>query len=411
MPTFAYKALSKTGQRTEGAVDAADRLGALTVIERMGLVPVSVIEGRAAPASRGAGGRRFRLSTPDRMGARQILLFSEELGDLLAAGMPLGSALNCLASHGKDSAGGRIAADLRDRIIRGEAFSDALAAHAASFPPLYSNMIRAGEASGALAEVLQRLVEHYERTLSMREKIIAALVYPVIVLIFGFITVIFAMVKIVPQFSKMFKQMGQTLPPSTRLLMGMSHFIIRYGLFTGIGVALVVVLFLRYLKTTSGRLWWDGIKLRTPLIRGVVASGVFANFAYTLKTLLANGVHVLQALRITEQTVGNAVIARELAHARERVTDGTTISGPLAASKVFPEVMTDMLSVGEQTGDMPAALQHIGRRFETELDRNIKVFTTALEPILIVLVAGVVGFVAVSILEAVFQATGSLGIK
>ncbi|MBM4165226.1 MAG: hypothetical protein FJ222_12420, partial [Lentisphaerae bacterium] len=142
MPAFAYKALSKTGQRTEGAVDAADRLGALAAVERMGLVPLVVSEGRATAAGRGAGVRRFRLSTPDRMGSRQVLLFSEELGDLLAAGMPLGSALNCLASHGKESAGGRIAADLRDRIIRGESFSDALAAHADSFPSLYSNMIR-----------------------------------------------------------------------------------------------------------------------------------------------------------------------------------------------------------------------------------------------------------------------------
>ncbi len=411
MPTFTYKALAKNGQRTEGSLDAADRLGALAAVERLGLVPLSVTEGRAAPAGRGAAVRRFRLNTPERMNARQILLFSEELSDLLAAGMPLGSALNCLASHGKEGASGKIAGDLRDRIIRGESFSDALAAHGGSFPPLYSNMIRAGEASGALPQVLRRLVEHYDRLLSMREKIIAALVYPVIVLFFGIATVIFAMVKIIPQFTKMFQQMGQTLPASTRLLLGMSDFVVRYGLFVAIGVALGTVLFSRHIRTPAGRLWWDGIKLRTPLIKGIVASGTFANFAYTLQTLLANGVHVLQALRITEQTVGNAVIARELAHARERVTDGTTISGPLAAGKVFPEVMTDMLSVGEQTGDMPAALQHIGRRFETDLDRNIKVLTNALEPIMIVGVAGGVGFVAVSILSAVFQATGSLGIK
>ena len=411
MPIFAYKALAKNGQRTTGTVDAADRLGALTAVEQLGLVPVSVTEGRGAPAKRGVALKRFRLSTPERMNARQILLFSEELSDLLAAGMPLGSALNCLTSHGKGGASGTIAADLRDRIIRGESFSDALAAHATSFPPLYSNMIRAGEAGGALPQVLKRLVEHYDRVLSMREKIVAALVYPVIVLFFGVVTVIFAMVKIIPQFTKMFAQMGQSLPPSTRLLLNMSDFVVHYGVFVAIGVVLGVVMLSRYIRTVAGRLWWDRIKLRAPLIKGIVASGVFANFAYTLQTLLGNGVHVLQALRITEQTVGNAVIARELAHARERVTDGTTISGPLAASKVFPEVMTDMLSVGEQTGDMPTALQHIGRRFETELDRNIKILTNALEPIMIVMVAGGVGFVAVSILSAVFEATSSLGIN
>lgn len=411
MPTFAYKALAKDGKRTEGLIDAADRLEALAAVERRGLVPLSVTEGRAVAGGHGVTIKRFRLKTAERMNARQILLFSEELSDLLAAGMSISAALSCLASHDKEGASGKIAADLRDRIIRGESFSDALAAHGNSFPALYSNMIRAGEASGALPQVLRRLVEHYDRLLSMREKIVAALVYPVIVMFFGIVTVIFAMVKIIPQFTKMFQQMGQTLPASTRLLLNMSDFVLHYGLFVAIGVALGAVLFLRQIRTTGGRLWWDGIKLRTPLIKGIVASGVFANFAYTLQTLLANGVHVLQALRITEQTVGNAVIARALAHARERVTDGTTISGPLAASKVFPEVMTDMLSIGEQTGDMPAALQHIGRRFETELDRNIKILTNALEPIMIVMVAGGVGFVAVSILSAVFEATGSLGIQ
>ncbi|NLL83747.1 MAG: type II secretion system F family protein [Lentisphaerae bacterium] len=409
MPQFSYKALRKDGQRTTGTVDAPDRMAAMAAVERMGLVPISVTEG--STPTRSGGIKRFRLATSDRMNSRQVLFFSEELSDLLAAGMPLGSALNCLASHGKEGPSGKIAAELRDRIIRGESFSDALAAHNDSFPPLYSNMIRAGEASGALPQVLLRLVEHYERLLSMREKIIAALVYPVIVLVFGLITVIFSMVKIIPQFTKMFEQMGQSLPASTKLLLNMSDFMVRYGLFVAIGLFFVAVLFTRHIHTPKGRLWWDGVKLHTPLIKGIIASGVFANFAYTLQTLLANGVHILQALRITEQTVGNSLIARELAHARERVTDGTTISGPLAAGKIFPEVMTDMLSVGEQTGDMPTALGHIGRRFETELDRNIKILTNALEPIMIVMVAVGVGFVAVSILSAVFQATGSLGIS
>jgi type II secretory pathway component PulF len=153
------------------------------------------------------------------------------------------------------------------------------------------------------------------------------------------------------------------------------------------------------------------VKLRVPLIKGIIATGVYANFARTLQTLMANGVPVLQALKITEQTAGNAVISEELRRARERVTDGTTISGPLAAGKVFPPMMTDMMAIGEQTGDMAGALDHIGRRYENELDRNIKIFTTALEPILIVMVALVVGFVAISILTAVFKATSGLGIK
>jgi type II secretory pathway component PulF len=339
----------------------------------------------------------------------EVLLFTSELSDLLEAGMTLGAALNCLANQGEeDSPQSRIASDLRDRILRGEPFSDAVTAHPATFPPLYGNMIRAGEASGAMIEVLRRLVEHYERNENMRSKITSALTYPTVVLIFGVLTVIFAMVKVIPQFAKIFEGMGTALPTPTLILVGMSDFVVKYGVFLVAAIGIGGVMFKRYLKTDTGRLWWDGLKLKAPLIRGIVACGAYSSLAYTMKTLLANGVNVLQALRIAEETCGNALIAEALRNARQRVTDGTTISGPLAASRVFPRMMTDMLAVGEQSGDMPSSLGHIGRRYENEMDRNIKIFTNALEPILIVLIGGVVGFVAVSILMAVFKVTSSL---
>ena len=407
MATFTYIALSKTGQRLEGRVEAADRRGALLAVERLGQTPVSVTE--SAEKAAVAAQAWWKLSkSGGRMRPREVLLLTAELSDLLAAGMTLGAALNCLSGHGTAAAAG-IAADLRDRIIQGDALSDAVRAHPASFPDLYGNMLHAGEASGALPEVLRRLVEHYERMMSMRERIVQALTYPAIVFLLGIVTVIFAMIKVVPQFMGVFKSLNVALPLSTRMLIGFSGFIQHYGILVLIGSALVAVLGGRFIRTPRGRLVWDRLKLRTPLIRGVVANGVYANFARTLQTLLANGVTVLHALRITEETVGNSVIAEELRNARERVTDGTSISGPLAAGKVFPRMLTDMLSIGEQTGDMPGALEHIGRRYENELDRNIKIFTTALEPILIVLVAVVVGFVAISILTAVFKVTSGLG--
>ena len=272
-------------------------------------------------------------------------------------------------------------------------------------------MIHAGEASGAMIEVLRRLVEHYERNESMKSKITSAMTYPIVVLIFGVVTVIFAMVKVLPQFKKIFDSMGTALPLPTRILMGTSDFMLKYGIFLGLAVFGLLVMLKRYIKTPEGRLKWDAIKLKAPLIKGIIACGSFSTLAYTLKTLLSNGVNVLQALKIAEETCGNAVIAEALRTARQRVTDGTSISGPLASSKVFPKMMTDMLAVGEQSGDMPSSLGHIGRRYENEMDRNIKIFTNALEPILIVSIGAVVGFVAVSILMAVFKVTSSLGGK
>ena len=243
----------------------------------------------------------------------------------------------------------------------------------------------------------------------MRSKIVQALTYPAIVLLLGVVTVVFAMIKIIPQFMTVFTNMRVALPPTTQLLVDISSFTQKYILVIIIAVALLAVVLSRAVKTPGGRRMFDLLKLRTPIIKGVVANGVFASFARTLQTLLANGVTVVNALKITEETVGNAIIAEELRHARERVTDGTTISGPLAASGVFPKMMTDLLAIGEQTGDMPSALGHIGRRYESEMDRHIKILTAALEPMLIFLVAGVVGFIAISILSAVFKVTSGLG--
>jgi len=410
MGVFNYKAMSKDGRKLEGTVESADRRAALAAVEKLGYVPISVAESKSKKAEKGTPFWKLKIGGgKQRMKPIEVLLFTSELSDLLEAGMTLGAALNCLANQGEeDSAQSKIASDLRDRILRGEQLSDAVTAHPATFPPLYGNMIRAGEASGAMIEVLRRLVEHYERNESMRSKITSALTYPIVVLIFGVLTVIFAMVKVIPQFAKIFEGMGTALPTPTLILVGMSNFVIKYGFFVAIAIGIGVVMFRRYIKTGPGLIWWDGLKLKAPLIKGIVACGAYSSLAYTMKTLLANGVNVLQALKIAEETCGNALIAEALRNARQRVTDGTTISGPLAGSNVFPKMMTDMLAVGEQSGDMPGSLGHIGRRYESEMDRNIKIFTNALEPILIVAIGGVVGFVAVSILMAVFKVTSTL---
>ncbi|MBQ3288156.1 MAG: type II secretion system F family protein [Kiritimatiellae bacterium] len=340
----------------------------------------------------------------------EVLLFVSELADLLEAGMTLGQALQALASQGEEMSAQRfVCQDLCDRIVRGESFSDACAHHPKTFPPLFSNMLRAGEASGAMIEVLRRLGEHYERDDNMRGKIKSALTYPVIVLVFGVVAVIVALVWIIPKFQKVFDSLGASLPLMTQILITMSQSLIEYGWLMAIGVALAVIWFRKWRTTQSGMRRIDTWKLKAPLIKGIVASGAYSSLAYTLKTLLTNGVNVLQALKICEETCGNAVIGDALKTARQRVTDGTTISGPLASSGVFPRMMTDMLAIGEQAGDMASSLEHIGRRYQKDMDRNIAAFTNALEPILIVAIAVAVGFVAIAILQAVLQVSSSLG--
>ncbi len=411
MALFVYSGRTRSGERVEGTVEAPDRRMAILSIERRGHIPISIRDGAAAagthpdPAS-------VALSPPGsglRMRGRDVLLFTTELSDLLSSGMTLGNALNALARRQSRPAAAAIIADLRDQIVRGSSLSDALARHPKTFSRLYISMIQAGEASGALGEVLRRLVAHYERVQETKDKVTMALVYPSIVLMLGLVTLVFSLVKVIPTFASVFHNLRASLPLPTRLLIGVSTGLLRYGWLVLLAVMALVLLSWRALQTERGRMARDRMLLRIPLVRGMVASSVYAHFAHTLETLLANGVPVLSALTILERTVTNTVIAREIRHARDRVTDGTSISGPLAAGGVFPGTLTDMLAIGEQTGDMCTALAHVARRYEAELDRTLKIFTTALEPILIVVVAVLVGFVAVSILMAVFRLTSGLG--
>jgi len=403
MPSYAYTGRSRGGEQVKGAVEARDRREALAAVERLGVVPVTVSEGAAAAA---AGPGRGEV----RMGGRELLIFTTELSDLLSAGMRLGQALNTLSSRKTGRGSDKVIADLAEAIVQGVSLSDAMAKHPRTFSYLYVNMIRAGEVGGAMEEVLRRLVTHYERVQEVREKVVMALVYPAIVVVMGVVTLAFSMVYVVPKFTLIFDQMQMALPLPTRILIGTSRWLARYGVFLLVGIGIAGVMFKRLIQGGRGRNACQAFLLRIPLIRGIVASAVYSNFARTLSTLLGNGVPVLRALEIVEDTVGNAVISAEIRNARTRVTDGTTISGPLAAGKVFPAIMTDMLAIGEQTGDVAGALNHIARRYEGELDRSVKIFTTALEPILIVVVAVMVGFVAVSILMAVFNMTSGLNV-
>ena len=377
----------------------------------MSSVDVSRIEqGMARQTTRRRTDRSSKTVKEPVMKETDVLLFTGELADLLEAGMTLGQALGALASQGDEGSAQRLVCkDLTDRIVNGEAFSEAVKHHPKTFQPLYGNMIKAGESSGAMIEVLRRLVDHYERNDNIRSKVKGALIYPCIVLSLGVIGVIGALVWIIPLFEKVFASMGGSLPLPTRILIGMSDAVIGYGWLMAIGIFALVAWFRKWVATPSGRFKFDGVKLKMPLIKNIVANGIYASLAFTLKTLLSNGVNVLNALRIAEETCGNAVIGAALANARKRVTDGTSISGPLAQSGAFPRMMTDMLAVGERAGNMAASLEHIGMRYEKDMNRSIAAFTTALEPILIVGVAVVLGFVVLAILMAVFGMVNAIG--
>ncbi len=412
MAHFKYIGRTKKGEKVEGVVESNDRAGAVRIIESMGQIPVSVTETTKTVKQDAGKEKRFKFELgfqrKARMKLQDLLLFSRELSDLVASGMTIGRALHTLSVRKDASATGQIIETLRDEIVQGTSLSDALELYPETFSSLYVNLVRAGEASGNLPLALENICVHYERVHDARGKVISALAYPSIVMVVGGVAVILMMIFIVPQFSNTFAEMGATLPKPTLALMAASNFLTRYGLIVAGMLAGGIMLLKKWIKHGKGQEIWHKTQLRIPIMGSIITTNAYAHFARTFGTLLQNGVSVLPALGIVQKTIDNVIISAEIGKARERVTDGASISKPLAQGKVFPQLLIDMLSVGEETGDMAGCLTHITRRYDTELDRLVKTCTTVLEPLLIVLVAIVVGGMAVCLLLPVLTLTDSL---
>lgn len=416
MPTFTYTARDREGTPRKGDLTATDRRMALQELKSRGLAPISVQEGAAAPSAPtpkkttgtkpvamprvGAGGVKLPM--------RVLLQFSVDLRDLLSAGMTVGASVQKLSKQSGNPQRNMVLKQIHENIVQGKSLSEALERHPRSFPEFYVSLIRAGEASGQLRDALENAVRHYERAAEAKEQVVGALVYPMIVAVFGTLTIIACLMFVIPKFSLIFENLEQALPLPTRILIFLSEFLLRYGLILLLGVVGVVLVFQRWKHTAAGRFVWHGFLLRVPVFHRMIRSAAYANFARTLSNLLINGVPVLKALDIVKKTANNAVLEKEIGRLKERVTDGSSLSRPLAESGVFPDLFTDMLSVGEEAGQVPRSLAQIARRYDEELARNIKLLTTVIEPVLMVLIAAAVAFVAISMLLPVFKLTQGL---
>ena len=413
MPTFNYTARNKTGEKNTGSLSAADRREVMAQLSRKGLTPISITEAAGKTKKADAGPKkRFKLERragkAAKLSLKQALIFSRELSDLLASGMTLGTALASMARRNASTEQGEITTQLRDDIIGGASLSEALGKHPGSFPHFYISIVRAGEASGQLSESLNNLVTHYERMLEAREKVFGALVYPVIVLVIGMATIIFLLTFVIPRFAIIFQDLNAVLPGPTRFLINSSNFLVQYGIIILALVVAAFVGFAKWIKTDAGKASWHGFLLRVPVVKGIIRANAFSSFARTLGGLMENGVPVLKALNIAGSTVGNVVISNRVSDVVQKVTDGSSISAPLSEGGVFPELFTDMLDVGEQSGNVPGSLSHIAKRYDDDLNRSLKIFTTVLEPLLMLFMAVLVGFVALSMLLAVFDMTSGL---
>jgi type II secretory pathway component PulF len=422
MPQFSYKARRRTGEVVEGMLEVADRSAALVQIERLGLFPVAVdaAKGGAIAAAERASGQktdwrallpptlRAALSQKRKPKLQELATFTQQLANLLQSGMPLTVALNSMTHLESKGIAADVSKELRQDVMEGRSLSDAMAKQPRIFSDLYVNMVRAGESSGALVEVLRRMADHFERFAQVQAKFTSALIYPAFVAVVGIGIMFFFMTYMLPKFLTMFQGMNVQLPFLTQILISISH------LFSGYWWAMLGVLILgfiafkRFQTTDEGRHKLDEWKMNAPVFGKVVKLNLFGQFARTLSTLLENGVPVLTALKITEQIIPNLIIKEAISKTREEVTDGKTIAQPLARSKVFPQLMVDLVKIGEETGDVPGALKNVADTYENELAIALRVMTNMIEPVLIIVMAVGVGFLLLSVLSAMFAITSNI---
>jgi len=423
MPKYTYVALDKLGNETKGSIEAGSQNEAIGRVKDMSLFPTKITEtdkedskgakkaakGKAAPKPR-AGGKKggamnINIKIPGFSGVppKVLTTFTRQLATLVDAGLPLLRGLRVLEKQERNSNLKSIIAQVATSIEGGSTFSEGLAQHPKVFNRLFVNMVKAGELGGVLEVVLKRLAEFSEKAQKIKGKVKAALFYPIAVLIVAVGIMILLMTMVVPKFKEVFSGMGFKLPWFTTFVMGISDMICHNIVKTLILVAILVVMFLLFIKTKFGRRIWDKTKLVMPPVGQVISKVAISRFCRTLGTLVSSGVPILQALTIVRETAGNVIISNAVAKVHESVKEGETITAPLEASRVFPPMVVSMVDVGEQTGALPEMLLKIADNYDEEVDNAVAAMTSLLEPIMIVALAVIVGSIVIAMFLPLIQ--------
>ncbi len=412
MPQFAYRARNAQGGLVEGVLDCADRSVAIRQIEQQRCTPIRIepVEGAPKAALRERSTIE-RAAQNFKIPHSQLLVFTEQLAHLLQAGMTLDEGLSILEKRLKQPRVQQLTRKLHQGLIEGRSFSQALRDFPRIFPPLYVNLVAAGEASGALPEILLRLVKHLMQAKNLRDSVQQALIYPAALAAAGLILITVFITFLVPQLSQFLSQTGGALPIPTRILLKVHRMITVYwwvGVLLAIGAS---VGFRAFVRSDEGRLLWDRFRLAIPGYGRVVRHRYYAQFSRTLGTLMENGIPLLRSLDLVTEIAGNRFLESKLVEAKRAVVDGATLSAALSAQHLFPDLFTDMMAVGEQTGRFAETMQTIADLYERELDRAVNIISALIPILIIVLIAVVVALIVFSILSAVFEMTHSLQLR
>jgi type II secretory pathway component PulF len=409
MPQFAYRARNAQGGLVEGILDCPDRGVAIHQIEAQRCIPIRIELVAAAPTAVGRDGAVAAAPIQNlKIPHGQLLVFTEQLAHLLQAGMTLDEGLSILEKRLKQPRVHQMTHTLHQALIDGRSFSQALSELPRIFPPLYVNLVAAGEASGALPQILLRLVKHLTQAKDLRDRVQQALIYPAFLTLAGAILVTIFITFMVPQLTGFMAQTGGALPLPTRILVHVHHAMTSYWWIGALLAVGAVIGFRAFVRTNEGRIAWDRFRLLIPGYGRVIRHRYYAQFSRTLGTLMENGIPLLRSLDLVTEIAGNKFLESKLREVRRAVIDGATLSVALQAQKLFPDLFTDMMSVGEQTGHFAETMQAIADVYERELDRSVGVISQLIPPVIIVVIAMLVGLVVFSILSAVFEMTHSL---
>ena len=409
MPAFLYEAVQRGGGRKRGEIEARSRQEACDKLERENLQPLWL-------KLRGEKAQDTQKSVTDpglppggyRLSARQIMQFTEELSDLLEAGLQLEQALRIMENRQETSALKHVSTYLRGEVREGVNFSAAMRKASPNFGELFCNLVAAGEQGGALHAILKRTLEYQKLVAELKSKVVGALVYPAFIGFAGLMLIVLFVSYLVPQLGMLLGTTGNKMPLATSILIATSKFLGTWWWAILAGIFLLALLFRWAVSTPGGRQWWHRTQLRVPLVGKILRAKFFAQFAQTLATLTSNGIALYGALKLTNAATPNVYLQDILAKVTDDVGEGVAFSRALARTKAFPSVFVDMVVVGEQTGNLPVALEKAGGRYDKELNVAIATLTSMIQPAVIVVMAGVVGIVAYSMMGGIFQAVSGL---
>lgn len=399
MAGYAYKAIDQAGQRTVGHVEAADTAAAIKQLRQRGLTVTNLEQGGKVRQPT----ERRQLSVGGGVKAADLTLFSRQFATMVGAGLTILRCLMILEEQVQSPTLRRTLGEVSRDIESGRSLSDAMEKHPKVFDQLYISMVRAGEIGGVLEMTLQRIASSLEARESLKRKIKSAMAYPVVVLIFALLATIGIIVFLVPIFANMYKDMGSGLPGITQMLVNLSDLIKKYP-YVLILVPVPYGAFRLWVGQESGRRQWDRIKLRLPMKLGIIAQKLaLARFARTISSLIASGVPMMQAIQVTGESSGNTVIENAMEDVIRSIEEGRTFSEPLRDHAIFPPMVVQMASIGEETGKIDVMLEKVAEFYEDEVDAMIKAITSIIEPIMMIAVGGIVGFIVIALYMPMFQ--------